>query len=91
MPANFPWRKNEVKATPPPLPKSKSSRAACIQFLRTMGISALNAHPDGIQLVDCLEECYKAQGKFEEAHKLLSWLGLNDDSQVNLFKAIMEG
>ena len=90
MPANFPWRKNEVKATPPPLPESSISgkskkSAACLQFLRTMGISALNAHPDGIQLVDCLEECYKAQGKFEEAHNLLS------DSQVNLFKAIMEG
>jgi hypothetical protein len=93
IPANFPWRKNEVKATPP-LPKfqSKNSHdAACHQFLLTMGISSLNAHPDGIQLVDCLEECYKAQGKFEEADKLLSWLGLNDDSQINLFKTIMEG
>jgi len=91
IPANFPWRKNEVKATPP-LPKFQSrSDAACHQFLLTMGISSLNAHPDGIQLVDCLEECYKAQGKFEEADKLLSWLGLNDDSQINLFKTIMEG
>ena len=43
------------------------------------------------QLVDCLEECYKAQGKFEELTKLHSWLGLNDDSQINLFKTIMEG
>lgn len=92
MPANFPWRKNEVKATPPPLPNSNSKKDdACLQFLLTMGIHSLNAHADGIQLVDCLEESYQAQGKFEEAQKLLSWLGLNDDRHINLFKAITKG
>ena len=88
IPANFPWRKNEVKATPP-LPKFQSrSDAACHQFLLTMGISSLNAHPDGIQLVDCLEECYKAQGKFEEADHASAFDGNNTTQTILLFNSI---
>ena len=56
-------------------------------FLKNTGILTLNTQPDGIQLIDSLEETYLLKGRLDKARELLSWLGLSDDNST-LFDAL---
>lgn len=86
----FPWKKKNGKEASSSSSSSQSEHTkACCLFLKSMGIMMLNSRADGIQLVDCLQNVYELQGKFDKVNELLSWLGLDSFDHMKMFDAII--